>query len=296
MDGAGELAELAPDAAAEEQELEEQARPFKALYEHWERNQWSPLELDYSQDAASFAGLDSEAQQGMIWIFAHRFHAEFKVATVLSPFLMRARDYDLQVVLSTQIADEYRHMTSVLRVYDEVFGIRGIDSVRAIADRNMDPIAATLYDRFERRVEPLRTSDDEDLYLQAVVSYHLIAEGVIARTAQNLAAGQYAKYGSFPGLSRGQRLVARDEARHIGIGVSYCRRRMAEDREHALEVVGDVVEEFAELADSLLETALAGGMDSQVLAGYGVDPEGFYAEAMRLWQLRLRSIGFLDES
>ena len=36
-------------------------------------------------------------------------------------------------------------------------------------------------------------------------------------------------------------------------------------------------------------------MDTQVLAGYGVDARGFYAEAMRLWQMRLRSIGYLDE-
>ena len=289
-----DLAELTPDT--EEGDLEERARPFRALYEHWERNQWSPLEIDYARDAAAFAALDEEAQQGMIWIFAHRFHAEFKVATVLAPFLLRAPDYDLQVVLSTQIADEFRHMTSVLRVYDEVFGISDLESVKAIADANVDPISATLHQRFERRVLPLETSTDEDAFLQAVVSYHLIAEGVIARTAQNLAAGQYAKYGSFPGLAQGQRLVARDEARHIGIGVSYCRRRMAEDRGHAMEVIGEVVEEFAELADSLLETALSGGMDSQVLAGYGVEAEGFYGEAMRLWQLRLRSIGFLDES
>jgi ribonucleotide reductase beta subunit family protein with ferritin-like domain len=158
----------------------------------------------------------------------------------------------------------------------------------------MDPISASLHDRFERRVLPLVTSADEDLFLQAVVSYHLIAEGVIARTAQNLAAGQYARYGSFPALAQGQRLVARDEARHFGIGVSYCRRRLAEDRDHATEVIADVVEEFAELADSLLETALSGGMDPQVMAGYGVEAEGFYAEAMRLWQLRLRSIGFLE--
>ena len=286
--------ELTPEAT-EEQDLEERARPFRALYEHWERNQWSPLAIDLAQDVTAFAALDEEAKRGMIWIFAHRFHAEFKVATVLAPFLMRAPDYDLQVVLATQIADEYRHMTSVLRIYDEVFGIRGIESVRAIADANMDPIAATLHERFERRVRPLETSADEDVFLQAVVSYHLIAEGVIARTAQNLAAGQYAKYGSFPGLTRGQRLVARDEARHIGIGVSYCRRRMAEDRNHTMEVVGDVVEEFAELADGLLETALSGGMDPQVLAGYGIEAAGFYAEAMRLWQLRLRSIGFLED-
>ena len=31
---------------------------------------------------------------------------------------------------------------------------------------------------------------------------------------------------------------------------------------------------------------------AQVLAGYGVDAEEFYTEAMRFWQTRLRSIGF----
>jgi hypothetical protein len=116
----------------------------------------------------------------------------------------------------------------------------------------------------------------------------------VARCAQNLAADQYARFGDFPGLRQGQRLVVRDEARHIGIGVSYVRERMAADREHATAVVGEVVEFFGDLAAELLETALAGGMDSQVLAGYGVDAEGFYAEAMRLWHTRLRSIGFLS--
>ena len=36
-------------------------------------------------------------------------------------------------------------------------------------------------------------------------------------------------------------------------------------------------------------------MGALVTAGYGVEPAGFYAEAMRLLQLRLRSIGLLEE-
>jgi hypothetical protein len=199
------------------------------------------------------------------------------------------------VCLATQLSDEFRHTQSVLRVYDQVFGIRGRDEVQAIADANIDPVAATLYDALHGLVEPLEHSDDPDHFLRAVVAYHLLGEGVVARTSQNLAAGQYARYGSFPGLEAGQRLTARDEARHIGIGVSYVRERLAEDREAATAVVGEVVDMFSSLAAELLETALAGGMDSQVLGGYGVDAEGFYAEAMRLWQLRLRSIGYLDD-
>jgi len=276
----------------ETRDLEERAQPFKALYEHWEGNQWSPLDIDYSIDAATFRSLSKDDRRGFMWIFSHRFHAEFKVATILAPFVMRAPSYDLQVCLATQLSDEFRHMQSVLRVYDRVFGISDRDEVRAIADSNMDIVASTLYDHLEARVRPLETSNDPDLFLKATVAYHLLAEGVIARTAQNLAAGQYAHFGSFPGLTAGQRLVARDEARHIGIGVSYCRQRMTEDQEHTTEVISELVEEFAELATSLLEAALARGMDSQVLSGYGVEPEGFQREALRLWQIRLRSIGF----
>ena len=277
-------------------DLEERARPFRALYEHWERHQWSPLDIDYSEDAATYAGLEPARQEGLRWIFAHRFHAEFEVARVLPPFVMRAPGHELQTCLATQVADEFRHLQSVLRVYAEVFGISGIDNVRAIADAHIDPVAAALYGRFEETMAPLEHSGDEDLFLRASVAYHLLGEGVVARCSQNLAAGQYAKYGSFPGLIAGQRHVARDEARHIGIGVSYARQRMSQDRERAMAVIGDVVDEFAELSSDMLEVALSGGMDSQVLAGYGVEAEGFYAEVMRLWQLRLQSIGWFDES
>jgi hypothetical protein len=36
-------------------------------------------------------------------------------------------------------------------------------------------------------------------------------------------------------------------------------------------------------------------MTDLVRSGYGVDPEGFYAEVMRLVQIRLRSIGYLEQ-
>jgi ribonucleotide reductase beta subunit family protein with ferritin-like domain len=279
--------------AAETEQLEVRASPFKALYAHWERSQWSALELDLTTDRASFLALRAEEQAGLVWIFAHRFHAEFNVARLLAPFLLAAPDYEIQLLLATQVADEHRHLQAVLRIYEEVFGVRGgIDGARAIADKNMDPIAETLYGRLEHYVARLSKDSDEDEFLAAVVVYHLIAEGVIARTAQNLAANQYERL-AFPGLAEGQQLVARDEARHIGIGVSYARRRMEVEPNQARKVIQGVVEDLVSLAGGLLETANK-GMGELVVAGYGVNPQAFYDEAMRLTELRLRSIGFLD--
>lgn len=277
-----------------EAQLEREGGPARALYEHWERHQWSALAVDLRRDARSFAGLGTSEREGLIWVFAHRFHAEFHVARLLAPFLLAAPDWETQLLLATQTADEHRHLQLVLRVYEEVFGISGgIESVRELADRNMDVVAQTLYERLERQIGLLERDRQADTFLKSVVAYHLLGEGVVARTAQNLAGPRYRAFGDFPGLERGQRLVARDEARHIGIGVSYCRRRLRDDPERARTVIGEAIEEFAELAGQLLGAA-EGSLDELVRSGYGVEPACFYGEAMRSLELRLRSIGFWE--
>jgi ribonucleotide reductase beta subunit family protein with ferritin-like domain len=278
---------------AEEQALEERASPFRALYEHWETTQWAVHQLDLTTDAETFAALSEAEQRGMIWIFAHRFHAEFSVATLLAPFLAAAPDYEMQLMLATQTADEYRHLQCVLRIYDEVFGVTGgIEAVRALADENIDPVAAMLYDALDRSILVLHENRSLEAFVKAVFAYHLIGEGVVARTAQNLAVGQYEKLG-FPGLAAGQRFVARDEARHIGIGVSFVRRCMADDRERTVAALVGSVEEFVSLAERGLE--LGKGLEDVLRDGYGVDSKAFYAEAMRLFNIRMRSIGFFDD-
>jgi ribonucleotide reductase beta subunit family protein with ferritin-like domain len=273
------LARADAEEAAEVAALEGRASPFGALYAHWERNQWSALALDLETDRLSFEALDPAAQAGMVWIFAHRFHAEFSVARLLAPFL------------ATQVADEHRHLQAVLRIYDEVFGVHGgIDAVREVADRNMDLVAEALYERLEHHVGKLSATSSEDDFLAAVVVYHLLAEGVIARTAQNLAGTQYERL-SFPGLAEGQRLVARDEARHIGIGVSYVRRRMEQAPARTSAVITALIEELLGLWAELLGPADA-QLGDLVRSGYGIEPVEFYGEALRLVQIRLASVGY----
>jgi len=282
------------DELVSEEELERAATPYDALYAHWERHQWSSLAIDLNTDRATFDALAPSEQDGLVWIFANRFHAEFNVARLLAPFLLAAPDYGMQLLLATQVADEHRHLQTVLRIYEEVFGIRGgIDAVKELADRHLDPVSRTLlYDKLEEWVLPLNERQDADTFLQAILVYHVLGEGVIARTGQNLAAAQYQTLQGFPGLIEGQRLVSRDEARHIGIGVSHIRQRMNADPDHTRHLVGTVLEDVVAVAGEMLETA-NNGMTNLVRTGYGVDPNGFYAEVMRLVDIRLRSIGYI---
>jgi ribonucleotide reductase beta subunit family protein with ferritin-like domain len=267
------------------------SRPFRALYEHWERHQWSPFTIDFSTDAATFAGLDERTQAGLVLVFAHRFQAEFNVAALLAPFLLAAPDYDLQLLLATQLADEHRHIESVLRVYSEVLGVEGgIEAVKALADAQLDPVASTLYAALDGAVRVLETSRDEDSFLAAVVAYHLIGEGSIGRANQNFVAEQFDRVGSFPGLREAQRLAVRDEVRHIGIGVCYARRRLARDGVHARGLIEEIVEGFRALGNGLLEQAAPDVLDD-FAGAYGAEPATLWAEVLDQLRLRLRSIG-----
>jgi ribonucleotide reductase beta subunit family protein with ferritin-like domain len=282
--------------AVEIEEFVADPRPFRALYEHWERHQWSPFEIDFSVDADSFAALDEQTRTRLVWVFAHRFHAEFNVAALLAPFLLAAPDYDVQLLLATQVADEHRHIESLLRVYSEVFGVQGgIQAVKALADSQLDPVAATLYDALDGVVRALESSRDEDTFLGAVVAYHLLAEGSIGRANQTFVATQFDRVGPFPGLRQAQRLAVRDEVRHIGIGVSYARRRIARDGQPARALITELVDGFRALGEHLLERT------SPELAGdfaeaYGAKPATLWAEVQRQLQLRLRSLGLRDTS
>jgi hypothetical protein len=195
-------------------------------------------------------------RDALVWVFAHRFHAEFNVAALLAPFLLAAPDYELQLLLATQVADEHRHIESVLRVYSDVFAVEGgIAVVKALADAQLDPVAAALYAALDEVVRALEASRDEDSFLKAVVAYHLIGEGSIGRANQNFVAAQFDRVGSFPGLREAQRLAVRDEVRHIGIGVSYARRRLTRDGARARALIEDIVQGFQALGDNLLEHA-----------------------------------------
>jgi hypothetical protein len=79
--------------------------------------------------------------------------------------------------------------------------------------------------------------------------------------------------------------------RHIGIGVSYVRRRLSRDGARARALIEEVVENFQALGQSLLEQAAPGLRDDFVRA-YGADPATLWAGVLHQLRLRLRSIGF----
>jgi hypothetical protein len=70
-----------------------------------------------------------------------------------------------------------------------------------------------------------------------------------------------------------QRLAVRDEVRHIGIGVSYARRRLTPDGARARALIAEIVDGFQALGDSLLEETAPGVLDD-FAGAYGAEHRG----------------------
>lgn len=277
-----------------DERLEREAVPLRSLYEHWERTRWSLSDLDYSIDRASFEALDEVGRERMRWLFTHRFDGESTVARLMTPFVAEAPDLDVELLMASQLVDEVRHVKAIVRIYEEVFGVTGgRPAVQALADERRDPVTTRLYERLERWIEALAECPSPDSYMRAVVAYHLLGEGVVARVSTMLSTPVFESWGDFPGILAGQRLVSRDESRHIGIGVTYARREIARDPQHNLQLVAEVLLDSVGLFSALVgETSAA--MTQTVQEHYGATPERYHAEATRLIGIRLRSIGAGD--
>src|SRR3954463_9050213 len=101
---------------------------YTELYDLWERQQWRVGALDFSQDRIDwherFTSARRRAERMGLSGF---FLGEQRVTRELGPMMRAAPSEDARVFLSTQIADEARHVAFFDRFFEEAGAMRGDD-------------------------------------------------------------------------------------------------------------------------------------------------------------------------
>ena len=93
---------------------------YRQLYELWERQQWRTQDLDFSQDAIDWQGFPEEERYQRMYGLSSFFIGEQRVTDELGPIICAAPTEEMKIFLSTQIADEARHVRFFDRFYSEV--------------------------------------------------------------------------------------------------------------------------------------------------------------------------------
>src|SRR5206468_6736885 len=115
------------------------------------------------------------------------FIGEQRVTDELGPIMRACPKEEQRIFLSTQIADEARHVRFFDRFYSEVGVYEGTDS---LADRlrateeNLNDAFAELFDvMLKERVDALAADpENTELLVEAITLYHMIIEGSLALT------------------------------------------------------------------------------------------------------------------
>src|SRR5436305_7375686 len=103
----------------------EAAPSYEKLFMRWQRQQWSTEDFDFAEDARQWAdpdGFTDEEREFITFGFSQFFVAENSVTVELIPFALAMPVKEAQLFLTTQIADEAKHVVFWDRFYREVFG------------------------------------------------------------------------------------------------------------------------------------------------------------------------------
>ncbi|HEY3019397.1 MAG TPA: ribonucleotide-diphosphate reductase subunit beta [Solirubrobacteraceae bacterium] len=201
---------------------------YRELYELWERQQWRVGDLDFTQDRIDWhERFPRERRVAERFGLSGFFLGEQRVTRELGPMLRAVPGEDARLFLSTQIADEARHVAFFDRFFAEVGVMRGDDLDERIGrlEANRGAGFAFWFDEaLARRVDRLAAEPEDAVALvEAVTIYHLLIEGTIAVAAQYFILARLEAEGTLPGFVAGFTNVTRDEHRHVAFGVRFLR-------------------------------------------------------------------------
>jgi ribonucleoside-diphosphate reductase beta chain len=267
---------------------------YRQLYELWERQQWRTQDLDFSQDREDWHGFPKEERFQRMYGLSSFFIGEQKVTDELGPMMRAAPTEDMRIFLSTQIADEARHVRFFDRFYAEV----GVIEAGTLAERlsetasHLNPAFNTLFDdMLGTRVRRLaQEPSDFTALLEAITLYHMVIEGMLALTGQHFIIDFNEREGTLPGFVEGFNFVARDEHRHVAFGARFLRDAVTDDPAHK-KVIQRTLEEALPVTDKVLSPPWV--EDPSNYEFFGVDINETRDFAAQALTRRLKVIGLV---
>lgn len=256
--GLDRLGEIEPEVMLEdlEQISETPTVSLRDLYRRWERQNWSVYDLDFSKDAADWAALDEGVVRRLLWVMSMFFHGEECVTATLAPWVDSAPTEEMQIFLSTQLADEARHTVFFDRFYEEVVRASGADMPQRLEWSH--PHINPAFDKFFRELLPSISKEvasrpgDPITFARGVAFYHFVTEGLLAVPGQRYLLEYCKNNDILPAFRSGFTAVARDESRHVGAGVRIVRDLISRD-EGCISAVQELVRESLPLASEIFQ-------------------------------------------
>src|SRR4051794_7179571 len=266
---------------------------YRELYELWERQQWATQDLDFTQDRIDWESFASDERFQRMTGLSAFFIGEQRVTAELGPIMRAVPDEDMRIFLSTQIADEARHVAFFDRFYREVgvYEAEGLRERLEATSEHLNDDFRTLFDEMlHDRVDRLAVEPGDMVALvEAITLYHMVIEGSLALTGQHFIIDYNEREVTLPAFVEGFTNVARDEHRHVAFGARFLRDMTRRDPAHA-DAIQRTLTEVGPVADGVLRPKWVPEGEEDV-AFRGASVNETRAFAMQALTRRLKVIG-----
>lgn len=224
-----------------------QARPSPLeLYDRWEKQQWAVQDLDFTEDRTHWENLFPPIKELLQNTFTLFFVGEQAVTDTLSPLVHAAPTEEDRIFLSTQIVDEARHAVFFKRFFEDVIGVKGglSGALEAVKPETISGFRKIFDHQLIERTEKVRKNPrDYASWVQGIVCYHFVIEGMLALTGQKISLRTIRRVGILPAFYAGFTAVTRDESRHVNYGVGAIRDAVGRGLASNVEdVIDDMLE------------------------------------------------------
>ena len=266
---------------------------YGQLYNLWERQQWATQDLDFSQDRIDWhERIPEEERFQRMYGLSSFFIGEQKVADELGPIMRAAPTEEQRIFLSTQIADEARHVRFFDRFFSEVGVLEDAPELAQrleALDQHLNDAFRVLFDeQLRSRVDRLgEEPGDREAMVEAITLYHMVIEGMLALTGQHFIIDYNERMGTLPGFVEGFSNVARDEHRHIAFGVRFLLDAVREDPANR-DAIQRTLAEALPVADRVLDPPWPEEEDSELFGASRDETHEFAAQAL---SRRLKVVG-----
>ena len=248
---------------------------YRELYLLWERQQWRTQDLDFSRDRQQWQEqFDDDERFQRMYGLSSFFIGEQRVTEELGPIMRAAPTEDQRIFLSTQIADEARHVRFFERFYQEV-GVYESDSLTELlrqTSEHLNENFGVLFDEMLKgRVDRLGADpDDGEALVEAITLYHMVIEGMLALTGQHFIMEYNEREGTLPAFVQGFQNVARDEHRHVAFGSVFLKEKAEEDDRYK-EAIQRTLQESLPVADKVLSPPWVDHAENWEMFGYTLE-------------------------
>lgn len=235
-------------------------RPMRLFAKAKSLGTWDPASIDLEADAADWETLTDPERDLLLRLSAQFGAGEESVTTDLLPLLgwaaAQGRLED-ELFLTAYLWEESKHVEAFDRFLRQVARFEG-----DLEDYLTPAYRAHFAEAQPAAMDRLRTDHSTEALVDALVTYQMGTEGILAET------GYYAYFsvlkdrGIMPGMQQIVQLIQRDESRHVGYGIYLLSRLIAEEG----DAVWDQIE--ARLSHVLMGAMAVVG---EMLAPYGDD-------------------------